>query len=452
MQVVTVHQGKFSIGKEKFRDFTNVTFPLHDGTIGTNHKGKYIQVDGVPVRGFPKRIIKVFINSQADFTISEGNAQTVEQANKASKVVRAPKQTATVENGAVDEAQFVAKLNGPDDAKIKARIAECFEVMDYLVQSAADGQINGAIFSGPPGISKSTSVEQSIMRAIEQPDVVKRLQWKPKFPGDQMPAIDPTKYKDQFDLRVKWVSGKVSPVGFYELLYKVSEARSVLVLDDTDCVLQDETMIGFMKIAMDTSGKPRVMTWSSAYSNRMEAPSRFVFKGTIIIITNINFEAQSQKENSLTEHLNALMDRTYYLDLTIHTLREKYLWIEHMCRDKGILENIGLAPLQVSEVMSYFKNNILKFRHVSIRTVEKIGRLCMTHGNWQRMCEATLFSSKSMIAQTRTADELPADSTTQAADEGKSVQVTDISEPKIVDLTSLLAEKAEAENPIASAG
>jgi hypothetical protein len=407
-------------------------------------------VDGVPVTGFPKRVIKAYINSEADFTVSESTLEAVVQYNTNNKKVkthaRTPNHAATGNVATQDDAEaFIASLNGPDDNLIKTRIAERFECFDYLVQSAADGQISGLIASGPPGVSKSTTVEQSIMKAIEQPDVVERLKWKPSFPGDKLPTVDKAKYKDQFDLRVKWVSGKVSPVGFYELLYKVSEERSVLVLDDTDCVLQDETMIGFMKIAMDTSGKPRVMTWSSAYSNRMEAPSRFVFKGTIIIITNIDFEAQSQKENSLTEHLNALMDRTYYLDLTIHTLREKYLWIEHMCRDKGILERIGLATPQVTEVMEYFKRNILNFRHVSIRTVEKIGQLCMTHGNWQRMCEVTLFSTKSLVARTRSAAEVGAEAAAQVG--SKQVEVTDLSEPKIVDLTAVIAaQEAEKQN------
>ena len=159
--------------------------------------GKYIEVNGNPVVGFPKNrpAIKVYVSGEQDFTVSESSMEAMQQHNAdvkdakrkqaakakiVSKVVRTPNNDVVAKDRLKDDPQaIVASLNGPDDNVVKARIAERFEVMDYLVQSAADGQINGAIFSGPPGISKSTSVEHSIMRAIEQPDVVKRLQWKP---------------------------------------------------------------------------------------------------------------------------------------------------------------------------------------------------------------------------------------------------------------------------------
>jgi hypothetical protein len=433
MDLVTIHRGTFSVGVEKFRDIMNVQFPLIDGTIGTNNKGKYIQVDGVPVRGFPKRVFKIFINSANDFTTSTGELQTLTKISK--HVVRAP--TIVDVPKTPNAADFIKALHGPDDEKVKSRIAERFDTMNYLVQSAAEGHINGVIISGPPGVGKSWGVENSLMNVLYEPDVMKRLNFVPSYPGETLPPVDNEKFQEQFDLRYKFISGKVSPTGLYDMLWKASDERSVLVFDDCDGILQEEVTLGLLKKAMDISGKDRVLTWSSPYANRMEAPSRFVFKGTIIIITNINFDKLANKrENALTEHLEALMSRTYYLDLTMHSLRDKYLWIEHQCRDKDVLEKLGLATPQVKEVMDYFTQNILNLREVSIRSVEKIGKLCLLHGNWARVCDLTLLSSKALMHEMTTSKPKIIERT--PGDDSDS-PVTDTFEPKIVDLSEVIA-------------
>lgn len=442
MNLVTIHRGKFSIGKEKFRDIINVQFPLVDGTVGTNNKGKYIQVDGVPVRGFPKRVFKVFIEQDNDYECLTGELQVLP---KIQGIVQVPALPAPQKSQQDIAADFIASLHGPDDDKIKSRIAERFHAMNYLVQSAADGHIESAIISGPPGVGKSWGVENSLMNVLYEPDVMKRLSFVPNGPNDKLEPIDDSKYAEQFDLRYKFVSGKVSPVGLYELLWKSAEERCVLVFDDCDSILQNEDSLNLLKKAMDISGKDRVITWSSTFINRMEAPPRFVFKGSVIIITNTNFDdLDNKRENALTEHLKALMSRTYYLDLTMHSLRDKYLWIEHQCKDKDVLEKMGLAPPQVKEVMDYFTQNILNLREVSIRSVEKVGKLCLLHGNWSRVADLTLLSSKALMheltsSKPKIIERTPGDD----SDEAQTKQY----EPKIVDLSAAIAaqEAARAE-------
>lgn len=445
MQLVTIHRGKFSVGKDKFRDILNVQFPVIDSTIGTNVKGKYIQVDGIPVRGFPKRVFKIFIDGPTDFTLSTGELQTLPKIS--TSVVRVPTIVTPSPTQTADD--FIKALHGPDDEKVKARIAERFDTMNYLVQSAAEGHINGVIISGPPGVGKSWGVENSLMNVLYEPDVMHRLNFIPTYPGETLPPVDDSKFQEQFDLRYKFISGKVSPTGLYDMLWKASDERSVLVFDDCDGILQEEVTLGLLKKAMDISGKDRILTWSSPFANRMEAPSRFVFKGTIIIITNINFDKLANKrDNALTEHLDALMSRTYYLDLTMHSLRDKYLWIEHQCRDKDVLEKLGLAPPQVKEVMDYFTKNILNLREVSIRSVEKIGKLCLLHGNWSRVCDLTLLTSQALMDEMTTSrpkiiERLPGD--------GSDSPVTDTFEPEIIDLGEVIAAQA-AQRALEDAG
>jgi hypothetical protein len=434
MKLVTVHRGKFSTGKEKFRDILNVQFPLIDSTIGTNKKGRYIQVDGVPVKGFPKRVFKIFINGESDFAVTEGELQVLP---KISHIVKAP--TVLVETPDATMDDFIDSLHGPDDEYIKARIAERFDTMNYLVQSAAEGHITSVIISGPPGVGKSWGVENSLMNVLYEPDVMKRLNFVPTYLGEKLEPVDETKYAEQFDLRYKFISGKVSPTGLYDILWKAAEERSVVVFDDCDSVLQNEDSLNLLKKAMDISGKDRVLTWSSPYINRMEAPPRFVFKGSIIFITNINFDdLDSKRENALTEHLRALMDRTYYLDLTMNSLRDKFLWIEHQCKDKDVLEKLGLAAPQVKETMDYFTQNLLNLREVSIRSVEKIGKLCLLHGNWARVADLTLLSSRALLNDTTfTKRKLVASVPGDESDSGK----TKAYEPKIIDLSEVIASQ-----------
>jgi hypothetical protein len=398
MDLVTIRNGRYSTGKDTFRDIVNVQFPLIDATIAHNDKGNYIQVDGTPVRGYPKRAFKVFINDANDFQLSTGELQAPESKPRAPVVgVRSPTQLAVAAFQTAESAQW--ELVESDD-KIKARIAERFDIMDEMIQSAADGEVRGVVVTGPPGVGKSHGVAKALRNSIELPQLEAILSWDSES-GQPKPVVDKKRNEEDIEQRFKFVSGHCTPLKLFEILYEGKEPNMVTVFDDCDGVLRNEDSLNLFKVALNTVAEKRIMTWNST-RERADVPNRFEFQGSIVVITNINFENPEKASPALAEHLKAIMDRVYYIDLAITNVREKYLHIEGVCKDHDLLKNMGLGPVQIEEVMGFFKANLEYFREVSIRTVQKIGKLCLKHENWWRMAVITTFKSISIIDYDRT--------------------------------------------------
>ena len=126
------------------------------------------------------------------------------------------------------------------------------------------------------------------------------------------------------------VKGAMTALGLYAKLYEHADANHVLVFDDCDSVLMDELSLNILKAALD-SGKRRVLHWNadSAKLRSEGIPNKFEFKGGVIFITNVKFENVRSKK--LQDHLEALQSRCHYLDLTLDTMRDKFLRIKQIC-------------------------------------------------------------------------------------------------------------------------
>lgn len=96
------------------------------------------------------------------------------------------------------------------------------------------------------------------------------------------------KYNKQFEKKVTFVSGTMSPVELYCRLNDNRLPGQILVIDDTDKVLEQTESLEILKSALDTR-KNKILTWGKAYSSHLNGrnvPSEFEFKGKVIIITN----------------------------------------------------------------------------------------------------------------------------------------------------------------------
>ena len=400
MDLVTIKNGRYSTGKDSFRDIENVQFPVVNATIETNDKGKYIEVDGTPVRGYPKRAFKVFVAGKSAFELSTGKLQA--QPAKPRSGVRAPTQIAQAAFLVANSVGVSTEYFESDD-KIKERISERFDVMDEMIQSAAEGEVRGIVVTGPPGVGKSFGVAKALRNSIELPQLQAILEYDSESDQPKPPPVNKEQNEKDMIERFRFVSGHCTPLKLFEILYEGREENMVTTFDDCDGVLRNEDALNLFKVALDTTAEKRILTWNST-RERADVPNRFEFKGSVIVITNINFEAPEKASAAMHEHLAAIMSRVYYIDLAINDLRDKYLHIEGVCKDHDLLKHQGLAPRQVQEVMDFFKANLSNFREVSIRTVQKIGKLCLKHENWVRVAIITTFKSIAIISYDRTID------------------------------------------------
>ena len=263
----------------------------------------------------------------------------------------------------------IPKLNKPTretDAQIKERLRERFEILNDMTRAVKRGDVRAMIVTGPPGVGKSFGVEEVLSK------------------HDLMATVANNSKLKKYEV----VKGAMSALGLYSKLYEYKDAKSILVFDDCDSVLQDELSLNILKAALDSS-KKRTIHWNtdSRLLRDQGAPNSFEFRGGAIFITNIKFENVRSKK--LQDHLAALESRCHYLDLTIDTEREKMLRIEQIIED-GMLLEYEFTTEEQAELVSFIDNNKKKLRELSLRTVLKIADLRRSFPNkWQSVAEVT---------------------------------------------------------------
>ena len=251
------------------------------------------------------------------------------------------------------------------DEEVMDRIAERFEILDEMTGATLDGIVRGMVVSGPPGVGKTYGIEQ----VIEKDSIFDVMAERP--------------------LRHTFVKGTMSPIGLYATLYKYSDPKSVVVLDDCDSILFNEDALNILKAALD-SGKKRKISWNSDshFLRREGVPDTFEFKGSVIFVTNLKFD--NVRSTKIKDHLEAIMSRCHYLDLTMDSTREKILRIKQIARDGGLFDQKGLTKQQEKDVLTFLETNQAKMREISLRMAQKLADLCkMKPNGWERYAETT---------------------------------------------------------------
>ncbi len=255
----------------------------------------------------------------------------------------------------------VPQLQFETDAEIDARLHERFEILDILTQAALFGDARSVIVSGPAGLGKSFNVDKVL------------ASWDPEQVNHTI------------------VKGFVRPTGLYKMLYDHREKGKVLVFDDADSVFFDDVALNLLKGVCDTTDIRRV-SWLA--ETRMETddgeplPRSFIFEGTIVFITNLDFDDMIDRGHKLAPHMAALVSRSHYIDLAMKTKRDYLVRIRQVVAD-GMLRDQGLNASQEAEVMAYIEEKQNVLRELSLRMAVKIGNLVRTGTNWRKLANVT---------------------------------------------------------------
>jgi hypothetical protein len=255
------------------------------------------------------------------------------------------------------------------DAEIIERLRERFDILDDMTRAVKKGAVRAMIVSGAPGVGKSFGVEKVLGKHGLMADIA----------------------NDEKLKKYEIVKGAMSAIGLYSKLYEFSAEKNILVFDDCDSVLLDDLSLNILKAALDTS-KKRTIHWNtdSRLLRSEGVPNSFEFKGGAIFITNINF--QNIKSKKLQDHLMALESRCHYIDLTIHTEREKMLRIRQIVGD-GMLAEYEFTAEAEAELIAFVDENKKRLRELSLRTVLKMADLMRSFPNdkWKRVAQISLM-------------------------------------------------------------
>lgn len=241
------------------------------------------------------------------------------------------------------------------------RITRRYRALDRMSKRAVNGDIPALIISGPPGLGKSFSVTQALETKIEAV-------------GGMVFNEDTGKEESPFPHEV--IRGSISAVGLYIALWNLRDG-GVLILDDCDDVFRDETALNLLKAVLDSTPVRRV-SWKkrASWLEELGIDDSFDFTGSVIFLTNVDFESAVLKGNREGKHFEALMDRSLYLCLTLRARRDFIIRIRQVADgDDGMLSREFLMTKeQREEILTYIEDNQLKFYTLSLRLVRQIAQ------------------------------------------------------------------------------
>lgn len=334
MQYITIKRGSY-----RNMPVENMTFPLVK-PYQEGAKGGYVTVDAssiMPERG----IIRVLVD-----------ANDIELDGEPMQVLAPIKEVQT-----------------ETDEQVMERIGERFAILDEMTSATVNGDVRAMIVVGPPGVGKSYGVESELQKSGLLDDLAGRRR------------------------KYEVVKGAMTPIGLYAKLYEFSEEGNVLVFDDCDSILLDDVSLNVLKAALDSS-KKRTIHWNadSRLLRSEGIPNKFDFKGAVIFITNLKFD--NVKSAKLRDHLEALMSRCHYLDLTIDTMRDKLLRIRQIARTGQLFPAYGMSNEQEEEILDFMVEKCHRLREISLRMAIKLADLRrMSETRWKSIAENTCMKS-----------------------------------------------------------
>ena len=332
-------------GTYRNQQVNNMIFNLVKG-FQTGARGGYVTVnaDGYFGPDLPE-VVRINVNSIEDVEFV-GESATV--GEMMAPVVKAPVET---------------------DEEVMSRIGERFDILDQMTKATIAGDVRAMIVVGPPGVGKSYGVEKQ----LEHSGLFDKLSGR--------------------KIKYEVIKGAMTPIGLYCTLYKHSDRNNVLVFDDCDSVFQDDLSLNILKAALD-SGKKRRIYWNSdsAMLRREGVPDMFDFKGACIFITNLQFS--NLKSKKLQDHLEALQSRCHFLDLTLNTMRDKFLRIKQIYLKGELFADYDFDQTQGDMVIDFMEQNQTRLREMSLRMALKIADLTrVSESNWRALAATTCMKN-----------------------------------------------------------
>lgn len=267
----------------------------------------------------------------------------------------------------------------------RARINIRYRAMERMVPKVVHGKIPSIIISGPPGVGKSWTVTKSL-----------ELSGRSRHDGLTNVGGGGPMWQDNEQLTQGWydqIQGTCTAVGLYMALWHMRNG-GVLFLDDCDAVFRDEDALNLLKVATDST-RERLCSWrkNASWLDEHEIDKTFDFRGHLIFLTNIDFEAVIARNHPSSEHFKALIDRAAYLCLTLRTARDFLIRIEDVAGgDDGFLahEPYSLSKQQRKDLLDFVRDNQRRFYNLSLRLVGQIALMMKADpDSWRVDAEAT---------------------------------------------------------------
>lgn len=266
------------------------------------------------------------------------------------------------------------------DAEVINEVLERFNVLRKLAKGIGERKVKSLILSGAAGIGKTYTLTK-ILELMQHQSA-----------------------GTENETRFKKSSGYITTAELYRLLYEYRHAGDVLMLDDTDNVFYDDDSLNILKAVLDTV-EHRIVSYRvrntvvdaselTEEDTTDEVPNEFEFNGSIVFVTNIDFHAfLDAGRNRVTPHISALLNRTLYLDMALHTGRAIALWMQYMMQRQNMLQapEHGMTEEQSAAIFEYITANFERIYKPSLRTAVKLAELVrLDSEDWRIMANVVI--------------------------------------------------------------
>ena len=232
------------------------------------------------------------------------------------------------------EQKYLEKLQEQEEERIRETlkqeqdliITETLEVVRHYTNMVIKGYSYGLIITGAGGFGKTAIVvnEMAKNNLVEGKDYV-------------------------------YYSGHITPLKLYKLLY--NNNGKIIILDDVDLIKNGAVSLNILKSALwDVAGQ-RIISYESS-SKLLDIPSKFIFEGRIIYISNYI-------PNLRNINIQALLSRTLYVNLNLPIQEQKAIIKEIVSKEQGLTQE------EKEEIIKEIENRI-NYTNVSFRTIKQI--------------------------------------------------------------------------------
>lgn len=249
------------------------------------------------------------------------------------------------------------------DEQVLTDLNERFGILSLLTKGAIAQNIRAMVVSGAPGVGKTYTVEQILEHSNVPHEIVR---------------------------------GSLSAIHLYMLAYKYRKAGSVIVLDDADSIFNDEDALNILKALCDTSSSRKVSYMKEAPQLKEEdIPQQFEFNGAMIFISNLDFQTfVDEGKNKYAQHFEALMSRSLYLDLRLHSRDELGVWVNHIAESGRIFDRENVPQPLRTPILDFLQTHRYELRELSIRTLMKLCGLAKDNPTrWESIARVLLTRS-----------------------------------------------------------
>jgi len=239
-------------------------------------------------------------------------------------------------------------------------INERFGFVGDMVTMLANGAQPSVVVTGPGGLGKSYTVNQSLLAngfkdisTLEALEVGAKIQTKKSF---------------------RVIKGYSTPKGLYRLLYENKDG--VLVFDDCDSVLKDPVSLNLLKGALDSYSK-RIISWRADIRDE-DLPTSFEFKGRVVFISNLSSHQIDQ----------AIITRSMAVDLSM-TKEQKIERMRFILDSGEFMPEIGkVVKDDAMALIDRLRDNV---KELSLRTLIQVTKIRQSAGaNWANLAEYTI--------------------------------------------------------------